>query len=89
MFRQCVFAAGLLWAGQTLAGYHPGASDNIAIYWGQNSAGAVDAGKSQKTLAEYCSNAAVDIIPIAFLSNFSPVELSLTNMEKNDNIGYV
>ncbi|KAI1780251.1 glycoside hydrolase family 18 protein [Hypoxylon cercidicola] len=87
MFRQTVFAAGLLWAGQSLAGYNAGASDNIAIYWGQNSAGAVDAGQSQKSLSEYCSNSAVDIIPIAFLSNLNPIELSLTNMEQDNTIG--
>lgn len=87
MVRPSVSAAALLWAGRALAGYQAGASDNIAIYWGQNSAGAVDAGNSQKTLAEYCTNSAVDIIPIAFLSNFNPVQLSLTNMEQNNNLG--
>ncbi|KAI1099281.1 glycoside hydrolase family 18 protein [Jackrogersella minutella] len=76
-----------LWASTALAGYDPGATDNIAIYWGQNSAGSVDAGQSQKTLAEYCTTTAVDIIPIAFLANFNPIQLSLTNMDHDENIG--
>ncbi|KAI1762776.1 glycoside hydrolase family 18 protein [Hypoxylon sp. FL1150] len=87
MIRPSVFAAGLLWVGSAIAGYQAGAADNIAIYWGQNSAGVSDTGKSQKTLSEYCANTAVDIIPIAFLSSFSPVEVSLSNMQQDSNIG--
>ncbi|KAI1403265.1 glycoside hydrolase family 18 protein [Hypoxylon fuscum] len=87
MFRQSVFVVGFLWVSQALAGYDPGASDNIAIYWGQNSAGSSNAGQSQKSLSEYCANADVDVIPIAFISNFNPVSIDLTNMDSNKNIG--
>ncbi|KAI2615182.1 glycoside hydrolase family 18 protein [Hypoxylon sp. NC1633] len=87
MFWQSTLIIGLLWAIGVSAGYNPGATDNLAVYWGQNSAGAADAGKSQMSLSEYCSNAEVDIIPIAFLSNFNPIELDLTNMDDDKNMG--
>ncbi|KAI1382840.1 glycoside hydrolase family 18 protein [Hypoxylon trugodes] len=87
MYQYFFLTALVLWATGTLAGYNPGASDNIAIYWGQNSAGAVNAGQSQQSLSEYCSNTEIDIIPIAFLSNFNPIELDLTNMDDDKNMG--
>ncbi|KAI1381075.1 glycoside hydrolase family 18 protein [Hypoxylon crocopeplum] len=87
MFQQSVLAAGFLWLSGALAGYQASATDNIAIYWGQNSAGAADAGNSQKSLSDYCSDTDVDIIPIAFLSKFNPIGLDLTNMEDDKNIG--
>ncbi|KAH8912129.1 glycoside hydrolase family 18 protein [Coniochaeta sp. PMI_546] len=47
------------------AGFNSGASDNIAVYWGQNSA---NQASSQQRLATYCANADIDIIPLAFLN---------------------
>lgn len=35
------------------AGFNSGASDNIAVYWGQNSAGQAS---SQQRLATYCAS---------------------------------
>ncbi|KAI0142612.1 glycoside hydrolase family 18 protein [Hypoxylon sp. NC0597] len=87
MTLHSVLLAGLVWASGALAGYDPGSSDNIAIYWGQNSAGVSDQGNSQKSLGEYCSNTAVDIIPIAFLSSFNPIQVDLTNMGGKTDIG--
>ncbi|KAI2611557.1 glycoside hydrolase family 18 protein [Hypoxylon fragiforme] len=87
MFLQSVLTAGLFWAPAALAGYNAGATDNIAIYWGQNSAGISNADKSQKSLAEYCANTDVDIIPIAFLAKFNPMEIDLTNMDDDENMG--
>ncbi|KAI2777209.1 glycoside hydrolase family 18 protein [Daldinia loculata] len=86
MLSRSVLATSLLWASKALAGYQAGASDNIAIYWGQNSAGATDAGKSQKSLSEYCTRAEVDIIPVAFVSSFNPIEVDLTNMADDKNM---
>ncbi|KAI1799200.1 glycoside hydrolase family 18 protein [Daldinia bambusicola] len=86
MLRRSVLTACLLWGSKAFAGYNPGTSDNIAIYWGQNSAGAIDAGKSQKPLSEYCSRAEIDIIPVAFVSNLNPIELDLTNMADDKNM---
>ncbi|KAI1408190.1 glycoside hydrolase family 18 protein [Hypoxylon sp. FL1857] len=87
MISRSIFLASLLWASKALAGFDPGATDNIAIYWGQNSAGAAGGGSSQKSLGEYCSNSEVDIIPIAFLSSFNPIQVDLTNMGNDNDIG--
>ncbi len=43
------------------------ANNNLAMYWGQNSAGTAS---SQGTLASYCNDATLDIIPISFLDQF-------------------
>ncbi|KAI2616388.1 glycoside hydrolase family 18 protein [Hypomontagnella submonticulosa] len=87
MFGRSAVTTTLALASTALAGYNPGATDNIAVYWGQNSAGAANTGQAQQPLSEYCSNIDVDIIPIAFLANFSPLQLDLTNMDKDNNIG--
>ncbi|KAG6820775.1 hypothetical protein H0H93_012039 [Arthromyces matolae] len=50
-----------------------GRHDNVAVYWGQNSYGAVDPTNSanwQKRLSFYCQDNAVDTFPIAFLNVF-------------------
>ncbi|KAK0715202.1 glycoside hydrolase superfamily [Lasiosphaeris hirsuta] len=47
-----------------LAGFSSVAQNNIAVYWGQNSA---NQATSQQRLATYCANTPVNIIPIAFL----------------------
>ncbi|KAF7320015.1 Glycoside hydrolase family 18 protein [Mycena kentingensis (nom. inval.)] len=46
--------------------------DNVAVYWGQNSIGAVGAPASQwqKPLSFYCNDNAVDVFPIAFVNVF-------------------
>ncbi|KAK4145944.1 uncharacterized protein C8A04DRAFT_10171 [Dichotomopilus funicola] len=48
-----------------LAGFNPSATDNIAIYWGQNS---VNKQGGQLRLAEYCADSPINIIPLAFLN---------------------
>ncbi|KAG2177829.1 hypothetical protein INT43_003076, partial [Umbelopsis isabellina] len=51
-------------------------NDNSAIYWGQNSYGAVnsaDTANWQKPLATYCQDDGIDVIPIAFLNKFFSV----------------
>ncbi|KAJ7683479.1 hypothetical protein B0H14DRAFT_2654791 [Mycena olivaceomarginata] len=47
-------------------------SDNIAIYWGQNSYGSRgnDTKWQQKDLGAYCEDTSVNVIPIAFLDAF-------------------
>ncbi|KAI0351780.1 glycoside hydrolase [Trametes cingulata] len=47
-------------------------SDNLAVYWGQNSYGAThsDTANFQKTLSTYCQDDSIDAIPIAFLNVF-------------------
>ncbi|KAI0845219.1 glycoside hydrolase family 18 protein [Daldinia vernicosa] len=80
MLPRLLLATSFLWVSKALAGFQAGTSDNIAIYWGQNSAGVSDAGKSQLSLSEYCKNAEIDIIPVAFLANLNPIQVDLTNM---------
>ncbi|XDG02772.1 hypothetical protein ABKA04_002387 [Annulohypoxylon sp. FPYF3050] len=87
MLSHSIFVACSLWASRALAGYDAGVTDNIAIYWGQNSVGVDSAGQPQQNLADYCTNAAVDIIPIAFLSSLNPIQLSLTNMDDDKDLG--
>ncbi|KAI1471865.1 glycoside hydrolase family 18 protein [Daldinia caldariorum] len=86
MLRHSALTTCLLWASTAFAGYNPDTSDNIAIYWGQNSAGVTGTGKAQKSLSEYCSSAEVDIIPIAFVSSFNPIKVDLSNMADDKNI---
>jgi chitinase len=50
-----------------LAAFHPDSSSNIAIYWGQNSAGGVG-GPHQERLSTYCTSPDIDIILISFLT---------------------
>ncbi|KAM7195800.1 endochitinase 33 [Naviculisporaceae sp. PSN 640] len=58
-----LFGAVLSFIPATSAGFTTG-SDNVVIYWGQNSAGQA---QSQQRLATYCSNTNLDVIPLAFL----------------------
>ncbi|KAM7198812.1 glycoside hydrolase family 18 protein [Rhypophila sp. PSN 637] len=67
MFSSTVLALGgavLSLIPGTLAGFSYGASDNVVLYWGQNSAGQA---QSQQRLATYCGNSNLDVIPLAFL----------------------
>ncbi|KND91481.1 Endochitinase 33 [Tolypocladium ophioglossoides CBS 100239] len=55
-----------------LAGFNPGSSKNIAVYWGQNSFGKGSGPDIQQNLAYYCANTDVSIIPLAFMNGISP-----------------
>ncbi|KAJ7275384.1 class III chitinase [Mycena haematopus] len=47
--------------------------DNTAVYWGQNSIGAIagtNPANYQKTLSFYCNDNAVDVFPVAFVNVF-------------------
>ncbi|KAB5572767.1 glycoside hydrolase family 18 protein [Coniochaeta sp. 2T2.1] len=59
------FAGLASFAPQAWAGFNSGASDNIAVYWGQNSANQAN---SQQRLATYCANSDIDIILLSFLN---------------------
>lgn len=48
------------------AGFDPNSSTNLAVYWGQNSAGSTG-GAYQTRLSTYCANSDVNIILISFL----------------------
>lgn len=54
---------GLLLCATALA-FNADGKDNVALYWGQNSAG------SQQSLATYCQSSAVDVVVLSFLYQF-------------------
>ncbi|KAG6820424.1 hypothetical protein H0H93_000670 [Arthromyces matolae] len=61
-------------------------SDNLAVYWGQNSYGAThtsDTANWQQSISHYCQDATINAIPIAFLNVFSSTgglpEINLAN----------
>ncbi|GLB43356.1 putative glycosyl hydrolase 18 family protein [Lyophyllum shimeji] len=66
------FTGSLLFALQTLA-YDNSRSDNLAVYYGQNSYGAThssDTANWQKNLATYCQDDTINAFPLAFLNVF-------------------
>ncbi|KAJ7637592.1 glycoside hydrolase family 18 protein [Mycena polygramma] len=72
-------------------GYDPTRSDNLAVYWGQNSYGALNAGDPgnwQKTISTYCQDSVINAIPIAFIDIFSSTgglpDLNLANASRFD-----
>ncbi|KAJ6577236.1 glycoside hydrolase superfamily [Mycena capillaripes] len=55
-------------------GYDPTRSDNLAVYYGQNSYGALhpaDTANWQKTISTYCQDTVINAIPIAFVDVFT------------------
>ncbi|KAG2188067.1 hypothetical protein INT44_000818 [Umbelopsis vinacea] len=66
-------AAILATLATTADAFNNNCNDNLAVYWGQNSYGAVNANDQanwQKTLSYYCQDDTIDVIPIAFLNKF-------------------
>ncbi|PFH47073.1 carbohydrate-binding module family 5 protein [Amanita thiersii Skay4041] len=64
-----IIASGIM---QSLA-FDISRSDNLAVYWGQNSYGAThggDQGGWQKSLSSYCQDDVINTIPLAFLHVF-------------------
>ncbi|KAF2863483.1 glycoside hydrolase family 18 protein [Piedraia hortae CBS 480.64] len=59
-------------------------SNNVAVYWGQNSYGASSGELSQQPLATYCANTNIDIIPLAFLYSITNgPQLNFANQQDN------
>ncbi|KAJ6478058.1 glycoside hydrolase family 18 protein [Mycena vitilis] len=73
----------------TTYGYDNSRSDNLAVYWGQNSYGAgnpTDTANFQKSLATYCADDTINAIPLAFLNVFfSTGDLPEINMANTCN----
>ncbi|KAI0635521.1 glycoside hydrolase superfamily [Trametes polyzona] len=64
----------LSYAALQAAAFDISRSDNLAVYWGQNSYGAThlnDPANWQHKIGFYCQDDAIDTIPIAFLNVFS------------------
>ncbi|CCG84295.1 protein of unknown function [Taphrina deformans PYCC 5710] len=69
VFTTISFSASLL--VQSITAFNAASTDNVVVYWGQNSAG------SQGSLATYCQDSTIDIIPISFLTAFGVGAYSL------------
>ncbi|PON21914.1 glycosylhydrolase family 18-1 [Trichoderma gamsii] len=81
MVQSSVYLGALLAAlPSAYAGFNASSTQNIAVYWGQNSANQAD---SQQRLSTYCANAEIDIIPIGFLNGISPVITNFANAGNN------
>ncbi|CAM0141270.1 Chitinase 2 [Umbelopsis sp. WA50703] len=83
-------AAILAGLTSTASAFNEQCNDNSAIYWGQNSYGAVnsaDTANWQQPLSYYCQDDGIDVIPIAFLNKFFSVgnlpEINLANTCNN------
>ncbi|KZV72987.1 carbohydrate-binding module family 5 protein [Peniophora sp. CONT] len=66
MASRHVLSVGLMLAARALA-FDPNSSNNLAVYWGQNSYGAAhsDSANWQQRLSVYCQDDTIDIIPIS------------------------
>ncbi|KAJ7104314.1 glycoside hydrolase [Mycena belliarum] len=57
----------------SVKGYDASRSDNLAVYWGQNSYGATNGGDTanwQKTISNYCQDTVINTILISFVDVF-------------------
>ncbi|KAH8808182.1 glycoside hydrolase family 18 protein [Xylogone sp. PMI_703] len=66
-----------------LAGYNPSSTNNVAIYWGQNSINQGTGPNAQQRLSHYCANSEIDIIPLGFLLALNNPLLNLANAGDN------
>ncbi|KAG2094010.1 glycoside hydrolase family 18 protein [Suillus discolor] len=58
---------------RTVAAFDMSSNQNLAVYWGQNSYGAVNPDNTaqwQQPISYYCNDAIIDTFPIAFLDEF-------------------
>ncbi|CAO3675448.1 unnamed protein product [Umbelopsis vinacea] len=93
MFRSLLLSTGVAFLASlitTVDAFNNNCNDNVAVYWGQNSYGAAnsnDPANWQKSLAYYCQDDSIDVIPIAFLNKFFSVggdpEINLANTCNN------
>ncbi|KAI9000481.1 glycoside hydrolase superfamily [Trametes punicea] len=77
-----------------VAAYDNSRSDNLAVYWGQNSYGAThtnDVANWQQSIGYYCQDDSIDAIPIAFLNIFQSTggypSINLANTCNTDDNG--
>lgn len=74
-------AAGLLaLTPAVLAGFDASSQNNVAVYWGQNSAGT---STSQQRLSAYCDNDEINIINLSFLNGISTMSVNFANAGDN------
>ncbi|VBB84387.1 Putative Glycoside Hydrolase Family 18 [Podospora comata] len=70
-------------SNKVLAGFDPTASNNIAVYWGQNSISLTSGG--QQRLSYYCANSPINIIPLAFLYTIKTPSTTINFANAGDN----
>ncbi|OCL09633.1 glycoside hydrolase family 18 protein [Glonium stellatum] len=58
----------LLSTNGVIASFNANSSNNIAVYWGQNSYGQGSGDLAQQRLSYYCANTEIDVITLAFLT---------------------
>lgn len=63
----------LLFILSTVFAFDINSKTNVAVYWGQNSAG------SQKSLASYCQNTEADIFLLSFMNSFPAIGLNFAD----------
>ncbi|KAJ7627354.1 glycoside hydrolase superfamily [Roridomyces roridus] len=69
-FEFFAIALALAFCASQVLAYDPTCSDNLAVYWGQNSYGVThrtDLANWQQTISTYCQDTTIDAIPIAFV----------------------
>ncbi|KAK0636724.1 glycoside hydrolase family 18 protein [Bombardia bombarda] len=67
--------------GGALAAFNSGATNNVALYWGQNSA---NQASTQQRLSAYCSNTKFNVIPLAFMNVIkNPTTINFANAGDN------
>ncbi|KAH0494174.1 hypothetical protein TgHK011_000804 [Trichoderma gracile] len=59
-----------------LAGWNPNSKQNVAVYWGQNSA---NSQSTQQRLSFYCNDDNINIIDIAFMNGITPPMTNFAN----------
>ncbi|KAF8214284.1 glycoside hydrolase superfamily [Mycena galopus ATCC 62051] len=70
--------AALILSAVTAFAFDLTRSDNVVVYWGQNSYGAAnpnDPANWQQTISHYCQDTCIDVIPIAFTDPCGEVNL--------------
>ncbi|EPQ54334.1 glycoside hydrolase [Gloeophyllum trabeum ATCC 11539] len=68
-----IASVALIFGASGVLGFDNSATDNLAVYWGQNSYGAThssDTANWQTNLTHYCQDDTIDAIPMAFLNVF-------------------
>ncbi|KAM0486158.1 hypothetical protein ACHAPX_000860 [Trichoderma viride] len=69
-------ASALALVPSVFAGWNVNSKQNIAVYWGQNSA---NQQSTQQRLSTYCSDANINVIDIAFLNGITPPMTNFAN----------
>ncbi|KAK4196577.1 family 18 putative glycoside hydrolase [Triangularia verruculosa] len=70
-------------SNRALAGFDSSASNNIAVYWGQNSINRASGG--QQRLSFYCADSPINIIPMAFLYEIKNPATTINFANAGDN----